>query len=230
MAIESERKYLDVNFGILEDRLRELGATTRGPHFETNVILDLPDNHLFGQNKLLRIRKQEWPERTICKLTFKKPLPEKKFCASCSHLSGIPALTNEKDTKIREELEVEIGSFETALALFSELGYRPHVYYEKIRQTYLLEGSEDKASHMEQSPVKVELDRLSFISVVEVEGSIGGIERTERLLGLDKFKKSSTNYHSLYQDWLIKQQLPLNNNFVFEEPLKTELRLQLGLN
>lgn len=217
MAVETELKYLDVDFARLRGRLFELGAVSGGAHFESNVLLDTPGALLCGQGKLLRLRKQEWPSKTRCLATFKKPL---ELASPVSAPNGVVS------PKTREELEFEVGDFESCLAVFENLGYEIWVRYEKIRESFRL-----NLSNCGERPgeVEVELDRLNFISVVEIEGTGANLMAAERLLDLDNFKKSSTNYHKLHQEWLKKNGRSTGRDFVFEASEKKRLRMELGL-
>ena len=52
MALEIERKYLGVDFGLLGRALAEAGAEDLGTHFESNVVMDTPDLALWGYTEL----------------------------------------------------------------------------------------------------------------------------------------------------------------------------------
>ena len=56
MALEVERKFLDVDLDDLRSRLREQGARCLGAHFESNTVFETPDNPLFSNGRLLRLR------------------------------------------------------------------------------------------------------------------------------------------------------------------------------
>lgn len=62
MALEIERKYLEVDFDSLRRRLRQYGAQGGDVHLERNRIYDLPDGSLRAGHHLLRLRSQEWPD------------------------------------------------------------------------------------------------------------------------------------------------------------------------
>lgn len=219
MAVETEIKYLGVDLAALRHRLLRLGAVSGGAHFESNVLLDLPDGCLFRQEKLLRVRLQEWPGKSRCLVTFKKPLPQVEPMprAEISGFSG---------PKKREELEFTAGDFAACLAVLENLGYVVWARYEKARESFRLHvGAPAPAGE----DVEVELDRLNFISVVEMEGEEAALQQAEKLLDLDNFKKSSTNYHTLHQEWRKKNGLPASNDFVFEPCGRERLRMELGL-
>ena len=56
MALEIERKYLEVDFDSLRRRLRQCGAQGGDVHLERNRIYDLPDGSLRAGHHLLRLR------------------------------------------------------------------------------------------------------------------------------------------------------------------------------
>ena len=60
MPLEVERKYLDVDFDVLRQRLRQCGAHGGQAHLERNRLYDLPDGSLRAGHRLLRLRTQEW--------------------------------------------------------------------------------------------------------------------------------------------------------------------------
>ena len=74
MALETERKYLGVDFGRLRLALTASGAEDLGAHFESNVVYDTPELSLCAARKLLRVRTQEWPGKTRHVLTLKLPV------------------------------------------------------------------------------------------------------------------------------------------------------------
>ena len=73
MALEIERKYLEVDFDSLRRRLRQCGAQGGDVHLERNRIYDLPDGSLRAGHHLLRLRSQEWPDHAQNVLTLKLP-------------------------------------------------------------------------------------------------------------------------------------------------------------
>lgn len=199
MALEVERKYLNVNFAALRRALRELGARNSGAHFESNWIFDTPDAQLFAGGRLLRLRLQEWPDAMRHVLTLKLPAPQNgRF-------------------KTREEHELEVPDAATMRAVLEGLGYAVGARYEKVREPWLLEG------------VEVALDTLPFAAVVELEGEAGLIERVAARLGLDKVETSTKSYHQLHQEWRRLHKLPPDLSFVFEAEQRRRRRRELGL-
>ncbi|MDR2743594.1 MAG: CYTH domain-containing protein, partial [Desulfovibrio sp.] len=73
MALETERKYLNVDFDALRPALRRHGARCVGAHFERNVLFDTAGEELLQNRRLLRLRTQEWPDKKRYLLTLKLP-------------------------------------------------------------------------------------------------------------------------------------------------------------
>ncbi|WP_165076853.1 MULTISPECIES: class IV adenylate cyclase [unclassified Desulfovibrio] len=205
MALEIERKYLGVDFDELRRALAEAGAEDLGAHFEANVVMDTPDLSLWTSRRLLRVRSQEWPERTRHVLTLKLPIAN-------------PA----KGFKAREERELEVESAAVMQGVLAGLGFTESARYEKVRSVWRLAAKDGGA-------VLVELDELPFCRVVEVEGSPEALEAVARRLGLDKHEISTKSYHALHQEWRSAQGLPPERSFVFGPEERRRLRRQLGL-
>ena len=199
MSLEIERKYLDPDFGEVRRRLREAGGEPLGAHFESNWIFDRTGGGFAEAGFLLRLRTQEWPDRTRHVLTLKMP----------SHTGG--------PFKVREERECAVADAASLRAIFEGLGYTGRARYEKVREDWRLPG------------VLVALDRVPFARVVEIEGEPEAIESAERRLHLDKCKTSVKSYHTLHQEWRGANGLPASLSFVFDGPDRGRLRQALGL-
>ena len=226
MSLEVERKYLDVDFEKLSLKLQQLDCLPESWHFESNIILDTQDASLYGQSKLLRLRKQEWADKSSYILTFKAPVSEKDARAE-DIVDKIPVDPEKRDIKIREELEIKIPDLETMLKIFSGLGYEIWARYEKFRQTWRFPGKYVQSGRFPEP--ELVLDILPFANIVEIEGPELFINQMEMNLGLDKFKKSSTNYHKLHQQWRQENCLPPQRDFIFESDERENLRKKLNL-
>ena len=202
MALEVERKFLDVDLDDLRNRLREQGAHCLGAHFEANTVFDTPEGDLFSSGRLLRLRSQEWPDKACCVLTLKLP---------------VAAPTGAEHCKVRDEREVGVADAAAMRHILEGLGYSPAARYEKVREPWRLNG------------VEVELDILSFMQGAELEGPAEAINAVQKSLGLDKVAISTKNYHQLHQDWLCRNNLPPRRSFVFDETQRRAWRRQLGL-
>ena len=202
MALEVERKFLDVKLDTLRRRLAAEGALCLGAHFESNTVFDAQGRSLIASGCLLRLRSQEWATRISHVLTLKLP-------------AEVPAGSGQY--KVREEREVEVADAPAMQHILEGLGYSATARYEKVREPWHLDG------------VEVELDVLPFMEAVELEGEPGAIEAVQRRLGLDKTAMSTKNYHELHQEWLQRNNLPVRLSFVFSEAQRKAWRQQLGL-
>ncbi|MCR5169770.1 MAG: class IV adenylate cyclase [Desulfovibrio sp.] len=204
MAKEVERKYLGVARGELRPLLESLGAEPQGgAHFESNIVYDNEQGELVAGRRLLRLRTREWPDRSDARLTYKAPLPDVAVAGRMA--------------KRREETEIGVSSARDAGKILLALGYRPVASYEKVRESWLLEGAH------------VDMDELPFMDVVEIEGSEAQIARLEKLLGLDKKPSSAKSYYGLYTDWLAERGRGPETSFAFSAERKASLRKALGL-
>lgn len=202
MALEVERKFLDVKLDTLRRRLVAEGARSLGMHFESNTVFEAQDGSLMASGRLLRLRSQEWATRFRHVLTLKLPVE-------------VPAGAGQY--KVRDEREVEVADASAMQLILEGLGYSAVARYEKVREPWRLDG------------VEVELDVLPFMEAVELEGEPGAIEAAQRRLGLDKMAMSTKNYHELHQEWLQRNNLPARRSFVFSEAQRKAWRQQLGL-
>lgn len=208
MALELERKYLGVDFGRLAAALKACRAEDLGAHFESNVVYDTPELALTSAHKLLRVRSQEWPGERRHVLTLKLPVE-----------APVPGAF-----KAREERELEVESADSMGAVLTGLGFVALARYEKVRSVWRLatEGPWGRV-------MLVELDRLPFANVVELEGEAHAIDAVAARLGLDKYEISTKSYHALHQEWRSAQGLPPQRSFVFGPEERRSLRQQLGL-
>ncbi len=200
MAIEIEKKYLGADFGQLPGKLRELRAKSFGAHFETNIMFDFPGNSLFAQKKLVRLRKNEWPDRAECILTCKGP--------ARIELEGM---------KSREEIECGLQDATRMREILLAIGLVEVARYEKIRQSFELWGA------------KIELDTVPFGKVVEIEAGPEAFGALEKALGRDKCETSSKSYHELHQQWRVQNRLEPDASFVFPEKIRQKERQGIGL-
>lgn len=160
-ALEVEVKFLVDDVAAMRQRLLAAGAVLAKPRVhEHNVRLDDDEGTLMGKRQLLRLRQDDG-----ARLTFK----------------GVAAQES-TEVKVREELEIAIGDFETALAIFERLGFKPRQVYEKLRETFRL------------GEVEVVLDELPIGAFMELEGSEEGIRTAAAQLGLPWSERILDNY------------------------------------
>ncbi|HEX8264166.1 MAG TPA: class IV adenylate cyclase [Pyrinomonadaceae bacterium] len=160
MAIEIEKKYR-LTAGERETvlrRLAEIGAHFEGEDFEENTLFS--GGFLNYKSAALRVRKTE--KKII--LTYKQRQP------------------SESAIKRQIEYETEIGNAETIAEIFTNLGYRPALVYEKRRQTWQLKN------------VEVVLDELPFGLFMEIEGGQNEILEAEKLLEIENLPPVMDTY------------------------------------
>lgn len=199
MGLEIERKYLHVNLQNLREALTDNGACCLGAHFESNWVFDTAEKKMTETGCLLRLRSQEWADRTRYLLTFKKPSADGSAF------------------KVREELETVVKDGSELHRILEALGYAVVARYEKVREPWRM------------CMVEVELDVLPFGNVIELEGSAADIESVQRRLKLDKAEISTKSYHELHQFWLRQNNRLPQLSFVFDEAQRAQWRSKLGL-
>lgn len=200
MTLEIEKKYLDVNFDTLHKKLMAAGAKTDGVHFECNIIFDYPEYILYKQKKIVRLRSNEWPDKIEYVMTYKSPAPV--------NMTGI---------KVRNEIECLIDDIQAMQKILLGIGLMEIARYEKIRHSF---------NYME---AKIELDRLPFGNIVEIEAKPEAFPAIEKTFNLDKCQISSKSYHELHQQWRSQNDLKPDANFVFPEEIRSKERRLIGL-
>jgi adenylate cyclase class 2 len=196
--LEVEVKFLVDDLAGWRDRLLAAGAVLVKPRvYEQNVRLDTADQALLQKWQLLRLRQD-----TAVRLTFKGPVPEDVV----------------SEAKVREELEVTVGDFDTAVLIFERLGFAPVQVYEKYRETFQLVG------------VEVVLDEMPFGNFLELEGSEVGIRTAAAILGLDWDKRLTTNYLAIMAQLKARYDLPFDDiTFANFESLSVSVADVLGV-
>jgi len=116
MALETELKFLGVDFKVLRQKLKDLGADSRGRFLERNAVFDDGKARLREKNILLRLRK----DKDVV-LTLKRPAGQES-----------------SRVKVREEFEVRVKDFEAMKEILRALGYEVWFWYEKVREKWLL--------------------------------------------------------------------------------------------
>lgn len=178
LNLEVEVKFL-ANLTAVRQKLLAVGAVVQSPRiFERNLVLDTAENRLYGRNQLLRLRQD-----TAVTLTFK----------------GETAEDAASEAKVREELEIQVSDFATAVTLLNRLGFYPRKTYEKYRETFCLNG------------VEVALDEMPYGNFVELEGPEAAIKAAAAALGLDWNQRLVTNYLALMDKIKAHYNLPFDD-------------------
>ncbi|MDY7000754.1 MAG: class IV adenylate cyclase [Thermodesulfobacteriota bacterium] len=120
MALETELKFLEVDFKVLRQKLKDLGADYGGRFLERNAVFDDGEARLREKNILLRLRK----DKDVV-LTLKRP-----------------AGREDSRVKVREEFEVRVEDFDATKEILHGLGYEVWFWYEKVREKWRLGACE----------------------------------------------------------------------------------------
>jgi predicted adenylyl cyclase CyaB len=164
--IERELKFAGVDLDQLRSRLLELECERLGPPSnEDNWLLDRK-GELHAAGGVLRVRQ----DGRGALITFKGPA------------------TFDGPAKLRRELEIEVEDSESALALFTALGYEVVRRYQKIREEWRL-GSEI-----------ICLDHTPIGDFVEFEGAKA--EAVAKRCGFDLATSLRKSYLMLYEEYI----------------------------
>lgn len=168
------------------DRIPELVTTCGGREtsarvHEFNIRFDNTAGELQTAGRVLRLRRD-----TRCRLTFKD---------RSQHTGGVVR---------RREIEVEVGSFESAKSLVEALGFQVVFAYEKYRTTYELLNTE------------VVLDELPFGHFLEIEGEEKNLRQASTALRLHWETGIPLSYHALFERLRETRELRAAN-LTFEE-------------
>ena len=164
---EIEAKFHVQNLRKIELRLLELKAQLIQPRVhEVNLRFDRPDGELRNSFRVLRLRQDD-----IARFTFKGPRVEK-----------------DGGSLSRQEIEFEVGNFESAKQFLEAIGFQVVVFYEKFRTTY------------EFNNTHIMLDELPYGSFIEIEGeNAETIHSIANLLGLNWDAMVKAGYHALFE-------------------------------
>jgi adenylate cyclase class 2 len=163
---EIEVKFLINDLSSMEIRIQALGGKLVQPRvLEINLRFDTPEGDLSRDQRVLRLRRDN-----LTRLTFKG------------------AAQMNRTVSVRQEIEVEVSSFEDTQRLLEALGYKIFMVYEKYRTTYSLGG------------VLVTLDELPYGHFSEIEGpDAKHLQETAESLWLDWSLRSRESYSSLFE-------------------------------
>jgi adenylate cyclase, class 2 len=163
---EIEVKFYVLQLEPIRRRLDDAGCLLKAPRVhEINLRFDNPDRTLTQARRVLRLRKDRQ-----------------------AHLAYKGRGVDEEGVRKRQELEVEVSSFDTAQALLEALGYEISFIYEKYRTTYLL------------GDLVIVLDEMPYGQFVEIEGpSADKIQQLALRLGLDWQARILHSYSYLFE-------------------------------
>lgn len=179
-TLEIEVKFRIDDPGKIIDKLEQLGAKKIDEGFERNIKFD-DDSQRFKAGLLLRLRSYAG----MADITYKKRLPSEKFM-------------------MREEVILNIDSFERGKKLLEAIGFKPYFRYEKKRQTW------------EYNDVGILVDVVVIGNFIEIEGTKEKITETAEKLGLDMKDAVPISYGELFVEHCKSKGIPLHD-MVFEE-------------
>jgi adenylate cyclase class 2 len=163
---EIEVKFIVDDLPAMRQRVLAMGANCTTPRtYEDNILFDTPDRRLRQQGGLLRLRRDR---RSV--LTYKAP-----------------AAAADRDFKVLQEYEVEVGDFAQARTILEQLGFVPTWRYEKYRETFTYQGAE------------ILLDETPYGVFMEIEGSRDAIRDVAATLGLDFETRLTAGYNSIFE-------------------------------
>jgi adenylate cyclase class 2 len=162
--VETEVKIHVPDLDAVVARLEAAGAELEsGRVFERNVRYENEEQSFTPRGIVLRLR-----EDSRVRLTYKGP--------------G----TVDNGAFTRFEAEVTVDNFDTMDVILQQLGFRPHIIYEKYRTTYRLGEAE------------IVLDEMPYGHFIEIEGSPAAIDSTLAALGLQDRPRILTSYLGLF--------------------------------
>lgn len=189
--LEVEIKLPVSNRTMILDRLRQLGARSRGRVLERNTLYDTPACDFRSLGRLLRLRTETGSRRQTGLLTAKAPptAPSVRVATKSRY-------------KQRLESEIEVASPARAARLLTSIGLRPAFRYEKYRTAFELPG------------LHIALDETPVGTFLELEGRPSAIDRVARALGYAPRDYFQGTYWDLYvADCRRKGRMPRNMLF-----------------
>lgn len=136
------------------DQLNRAGAKMSQKGFMQDYYFDNPFLDLKSKNQKLRIRAIDYKLIQLC---WKGPI------------------SVDKQTKIREEIEVSVKNVEPLIKIFEKLGFQNTRFYERYFETYLLYD------------VKIRIEQFPIMDIlVEIEGEQHLIDRVVTRLNISK--------------------------------------------
>jgi adenylate cyclase class 2 len=179
--LEIEVKFYVPDLAKVRLRVVAAGATLKNERvYERNIRYDNAWDGLIARGAMLRLRQDK-----RAKMTFK----------------GIPLNTDirEAQARVREEIEFEVGDFDSADLLLQRIGFEPRQIYEKYRETFQL------------GDVEIVLDEMPYGDFVELEGSEAELRRVTDQLGLSWDARIITNYLGLLAELNAKHRLAIQD-------------------
>ncbi len=194
---EIEVKFYVNDLQAIRNQLEQIGAQLTQPRtLEINLRYDTSDGELARSFRVLRLRQD-----TAARLTYKGPGRA------------------QDGARIRQEIEMEVESFDQAKAFLAALGYQVSMVYEKYRTKYEFEC------------VHLDLDEMPYGNFIELEGEdVPALHTLSDRLGLDWDASSPESYVMLFETLRAKMNLPFRDlsfsNFTNLRVLPADLGLK----
>jgi adenylate cyclase class 2 len=189
---EIEVKFLIRDLPALNNRFKELNVKLLSERtHELNYRYDTPDHHFTRQMQVLRLRQDQ-----SATLTFKS--------------AADPA----SEVSSRQEIEFEVGDFDTARRFLQALGYEVSIIYEKYRTTYQL------------NDCLLMLDEMPYGNFLEIEGlDAAAIRKMADSLQLNWDKRIKLSYLAVF--YRLKEKYDLKaSNLLFKEVSSSPIPLE----
>lgn len=172
MDEEIEVKFLNINVGAIEDKLKSIGAKKIGEYSYRRQIFDYPDYPLDKKGAWLRLR----DEGDKITLSFKQRL-------------GIEAHDGSVSDTGMEEIEITVSDFEKTKKLLLKIGLIEKFYQENKRIRWEKDGIEFDMDFWPQLEPYLEIEAKSW---GEIDTAIGW-------LGLNPDEKKIFSANQIYK-------------------------------
>lgn len=173
---EVEVKLYTPDLSVIQQSLDKLGATITKPRvYERNIRYENATQSFTEQGIVLRMRQDN-----DARLTYKT------------------GKTIENGIVSRFEAEVIVSDFDTMGMILEQLGFAPHMIYEKYRTTYTLDDAE------------IVLDEMPYGNFTEIEADVKMIEHLITQLGLTDYRRITASYTQIFD--FVKSRLVLDFN------------------
>jgi adenylate cyclase, class 2 len=174
---EVEVKLYTPDLSVIQQSLDKLDANITIPRvYERNIRYENATQSFTEQGIVLRMRQDN-----DARLTYKTGEMIKNGIVS------------------RYEAEVVVSDFDTMSTILGQLGFVPHMIYEKYRTTYTLDDAE------------IVLDEMPYGNFTEIEADINTIEHLITQLGLTDYRRITSSYTQIFDFMKSQQGLDFND-------------------
>lgn len=157
----------------------------------------------------------DYPDRSLKKKGVLLRLREKQGKAVLT-VKRPPEVMKPTIFKVFEEFETMVGDFDTMQTMLEAVGFAKAFAYEKVRE---------KWRFMECT---ICLDTLPYGDFAEIEGTAETLPACAYELGLDLNETTKATYHMLNIEYRHANELPPDENFVFDADRREAILKELG--